>query len=60
MSACEAFYHATLGGAHALDLHVRIGNFMPGKEADFVVLDLAVSPLQKLRYANSCDIWEKQ
>ena len=58
LSACEAFYHATLGGAHALDLDDKIGNFLPGKEADFVVLDLAVTPLQKLRYANSRDIYE--
>lgn len=59
LSACEAFYHATLGGAHALDLDDKIGNFNPGKEADFVVLDPAVSPLQKLRSANSKDIWER-
>lgn len=59
LSACEAFYHATLGGAHALDLDDVIGNFTPGKEADFVVLDPAVSPLQKLRNANSKDIWER-
>ncbi|MEI2264656.1 guanine deaminase [Erwinia sp. CGal63] len=59
MAACEAFYHATLGGARALDLHQKIGNFEAGKEADFVVLDPAVSALQKLRCANSRDIWEK-
>ncbi|MCW6031298.1 guanine deaminase [Pantoea sp. JK] len=59
LSACEAFYHATLGGAHALDLDDVIGNFNPGKEADFVVLDPAMSPLQKLRNANSKDIWER-
>lgn len=59
LSACEAFYHATLGGAHALDLDHVIGNFNPGKEADFVVLDPAVSALQQLRDANSKDIWEK-
>ena len=59
LSAAEAFYHATLGGAHALDLHPHIGNFTPGKEADFVVLDLAVSPLQRLRISNSKDIWER-
>ena len=59
LSACEAFYHATLGGAKALDLDERIGNFMPGKEADFVILDPAVSPLQQMRHANSRDIWEK-
>ncbi|MDI9275775.1 guanine deaminase [Pantoea sp. EABMAA-21] len=59
LSACEAFYHATLGGAHALDIDDKIGNFNPGKEADFVVIDPAVSPLQKLRSGNSKDIWER-
>ncbi|HEJ7915915.1 guanine deaminase [Serratia marcescens] len=52
-SAVEAFYHATLGGARALSLDDKIGNFDVGKEADFVVLDPAVTPLQQLRYANS-------
>lgn len=53
LSAVEAFYHATLGGARALSLDDKIGNFYVGKEADFVVLDPAVTPLQQLRYANS-------
>ncbi|MEB6336097.1 guanine deaminase [Serratia rhizosphaerae] len=53
LAAGEAFYHATLGGARALALDSHIGNFDVGKEADFVVLDPAVSPLQQLRYANS-------
>ena len=53
LSAVEAFYHATLGGARALALDDKIGNFNVGKEADFVVLDPAVTPLQQLRYANS-------
>jgi guanine deaminase len=35
----RAFYLATLGGARALGLDGAIGNFAPGKEADFVVLD---------------------
>lgn len=59
LSAAEAFYHATLGGAHALDLHNHIGSFAPGKEADFVVIDPAVSPLQQLRIGNSKAIWER-
>lgn len=59
LSACEAFYHATLGGADALDLADKIGNFNPGKEADFVVIDPAVSPLQQLRHGNSRDNWEQ-
>ena len=52
LSAVEAFYHAP-GGARALALDDKIGNFNVGKEADFVVLDPAVTPLQQLRYANS-------
>ncbi|MGQ8775213.1 guanine deaminase [Serratia sp. NA_112.1] len=59
LSACEAFYHATLGGARALSLDDKIGNFAVGKEADFVVLDPAVSPLQKLRHENSRELAEQ-
>lgn len=59
LSAAEAFYHATLGGAYALDLHDHVGNFTSGKEADFVVIDPAVSPLQQLRLGKSKDIWEQ-
>lgn len=59
LTACEALYRATLGGAQALDLDDKIGNFAPGKEADFVVLDPAVSPLQQLRHGNSKDIFEQ-
>ena len=35
----HAFYLATLGGATALDLQSTIGNFEPGKEADFLVIN---------------------
>jgi len=35
----EALYLATLGGAKALGLSDRIGNFESGKDADFVVVD---------------------
>lgn len=59
LSAVEAFYHATLGGARALALDDKIGNFNVGKEADFVVLDPAVTPLQQLRHANSATLMEQ-
>lgn len=59
LTVVEALYHATLGGAIALDLEDKIGNFTSGKEADFVVIDLAVTPLQKLRQQNTQDIWEQ-
>lgn len=41
----HALYLATLGGARGLDLGDRVGNLAPGKEADFLVLDLAATPL---------------
>lgn len=59
LRASEAFYHATLGGARALHLDDRIGNFAPGKEADFVVIDPAVTPLQRLRIGRCKDIYER-
>ena len=39
LSPYRAFYSVTLGGAHGLYIDDRIGNFEPGKEADFVALD---------------------
>lgn len=35
------FYLATLGGARSLGWQDQIGNFLPGKQADFVVIDAA-------------------
>jgi len=45
----RALYLATLGGARALDLEERVGSFLPGREADFLVLDLAATPLLDFR-----------
>jgi Cytosine deaminase and related metal-dependent hydrolases len=59
LRASEAFYHATLGGAHALRLDDKIGNFTPGKEADFIVIDPDVTPLQRLRNRRCKDIYEQ-
>ena len=53
LSAFEALYHATLGGAKALDLDQNLGNFNLGKEADFVVLDLKATALQQLRQSRA-------
>jgi guanine deaminase len=39
LSPYRAFFSATLGGAQSLYLDDRIGNFEPGKEADFVAID---------------------
>lgn len=59
LSAYESLYLATLGGAHALKLDDKIGNFKVGKEADFVVLDLQATPLQQLRQQHSYTVEEK-
>ncbi len=53
LSATEAFYLATLGGARALALDDRIGAIAPGREADLVVLDPKATPLLSLRNARA-------
>jgi len=49
LPATRALYLATLGAAEALYLDDKVGNFEPGKEADFVVLDPAGSSLSERR-----------
>jgi len=44
LSPFEAFYLTTLGGARALAMDDKLGNFEFGKEADFVVLDKQSTP----------------
>lgn len=58
LSPWEALYLATLGGARSLYLDDRIGNFAPGKEADFVVLDPQATPLLARRTAQCRDLAE--
>src|SRR4051794_15330827 len=53
LSAVEAFYLATLGGARALTLDDNIGSIAPGRNADLVVLDPNATPLLSLRHARS-------
>lgn len=55
LSAFQALYLATLGGARALYLDNKIGNFAVGKEADFVVLNLKATPLlvRRLQHCQS-------
>jgi len=53
LSSFKALFLTTLGGARALCLDDKIGNFEPGKEADFVVLDLQATPLMAFRNPKS-------
>lgn len=53
LSPLRMFYLATLGGALALDLHSRIGQFSAGSEADFIVLDPHATPLMSRRFAQT-------
>ncbi|MEL7505040.1 MAG: guanine deaminase [Cyanobacteria bacterium J06554_6] len=49
LSSFQALFLATLGGAQALRLADRLGNFEPGKDADFIVLNRRPTPLMALR-----------
>ena len=55
----QAFYLATLGGAVALDMADKIGNFAVGKEADFLLLDPQATPLLQFRW-QYCQTWREQ
>jgi len=59
LSAYRAFYLATLGGAQGLRLDDRIGSFAPGKEADFVVIEPAATPLAARRHARTETLEER-
>ena len=59
MSPKAAFYLATLGGARALALDGKIGNFEIGKEADFIVLDPKATALQARRNAAAANVDER-
>lgn len=54
----QAFYMATLGGARALHLQEKIGNFEAGKEADLVVIDPHATPLLERRMRRASSIQE--
>lgn len=47
LDARQAFYMATLGNAKTLQLDDKIGNLETGKEADFIVVDLASTALME-------------
>ena len=56
MNPLQAFYFITLGGARALQLDDKIGNFEMGKEADFVVIDPSKNDLLNYRIAGATSI----
>lgn len=53
LPALRMFYLATLGAARSMQLEGTIGNFAPGAEADFIVLDPRATPLLARRTANA-------
>ncbi|MCE9599863.1 MAG: guanine deaminase [Spirochaetia bacterium] len=59
LSAFEAFYLATLGGAKSLSLDHLLGNFDVGKEADFIVLDPGATPLLQKRNETCLDLEQR-
>lgn len=54
----RAMYLATLGAAEALYLDDRIGNFVAGKDADFIVLDPAGTVISAHRTSMTASISE--
>lgn len=58
LPAVRMFYLATLGAARSMQLEGTIGNFAPGAEADFIVVDPKCTPLLARRTA-SCDELEE-
>lgn len=59
MSPTQGIYLATLGSAESLYLEDRLGNFLPGKEADFIVLNTQATPLIERRINATDNIEDK-
>jgi len=59
LSPLLAFYMATLGNALSLGLDKYIGNLLPGKEADFIVIDQDSTPLKARRMRNATSLAER-
>jgi guanine deaminase len=59
LPATRALYLATLGAAESLYLDDKIGNFVPGKEADFNVLDPDGSSISARRIKTAATYEEK-
>ncbi|MCH9695608.1 MAG: guanine deaminase [Gammaproteobacteria bacterium] len=59
LPAFRSLYLATLGAAEALYLEDKLGNFKCGKEADFVALDPAATPLSARRLSHATTLDEE-
>ncbi len=59
LSAHQGLYQITLGNAQSLVLDDKIGNFMPNKEADFVVINLAATALLERRMSQAHTLEDK-
>lgn len=59
LSAYRALYLATLGGAEALYIEDKVGNFGVGKEADFIVIDRRSTSVIAQRVQEAADIAEE-
>ena len=55
----KSLYLATLGGANALYLDDKLGNFLPSKDADFLVLDYNATPLISYRMQQAKSLEER-
>ena len=59
LSPLKLYYLMTLGGAKALSLSDKIGNFSVGKEADFNIINLNCTPLLEYRIKTAKTLEEK-
>ncbi|MGE6473857.1 guanine deaminase [Psychrobacter sp. NPDC078631] len=59
LSAHQGLYQITLGNAQSLLLNNKIGNFMPNKEADFVIIDMGATELLERRMAQTKTLEEQ-
>lgn len=58
LTSMTRWFIATFGAAKALQLDDKIGNFTPGKEADFIVIDADATSYLKYRREKVDDIFE--
>jgi len=58
-NAITMFYLLTLGGAQALGLDHKIGNFQAGKEADFIIINLNKQDVLTQRIEETKSVEEK-